>query len=278
LISLVPSWGSEMLWQADPAIWGWHAPNLFPIVGALDQDRLIVDGVAYPMKKHGFLRHSVCDLVAASPTECAFRLTDSAETRAQYPFAFDLTIRYRLRGDRITGEFALHNPGDRPLPASLGAHPAFQWPLGGAERAAHRVLFAEPEPSPIRRVTVDGLIAADTLPSPVEIRTLALQDHLFDDDALIFDHLTSRALVYGAPGGPGIALTFGDFPWFGIWSKPNGARFVCLEPWQGHASPVGYDGEFIRKPGLAILAPDETRSWHYTIRPVERIGAPLHDR
>ena len=27
--------GTEHIWQADQVIWGWHAPNLFPVVGGL---------------------------------------------------------------------------------------------------------------------------------------------------------------------------------------------------------------------------------------------------
>ena len=50
--------GVEQMWQADPNVWPWHAPNLFPIVGGLINDELLIDGKAYPMKRHGFARQS----------------------------------------------------------------------------------------------------------------------------------------------------------------------------------------------------------------------------
>ena len=31
----------EYMWQADPEIWGSHAPNLFPVIGALNLSVLI---------------------------------------------------------------------------------------------------------------------------------------------------------------------------------------------------------------------------------------------
>src|ERR1700751_603984 len=46
--------GVEHLWQADPNIWPWHAPNLFPVVGGLINNELLVNGKTYPMKRHGF--------------------------------------------------------------------------------------------------------------------------------------------------------------------------------------------------------------------------------
>ena len=30
--------GKEYIWQADPSIWGSHAPVLFPIIGCLKDD------------------------------------------------------------------------------------------------------------------------------------------------------------------------------------------------------------------------------------------------
>ncbi len=29
---------TEFIWQADPNIWGSHAPNLFPVIGGMKDD------------------------------------------------------------------------------------------------------------------------------------------------------------------------------------------------------------------------------------------------
>ena len=57
---------------------------------------------------------------------------------------------------------------------------------------------------------------------------------------------------------------FGDL---GLWSKP-GAGFLCLEPWCGTASPLGWDGEFMEKPGIARLSPGESRTFRWRARPI----------
>jgi galactose mutarotase-like enzyme len=265
LTSLVPAGGTEIMWSGDPAIWPWHAPNLFPIVGTLSDDTLVHRGRRYPMSRHGFLRRSLCEVADRRPESCAFRLTDNDATRAEYPFAFELVLSYRAEDDRLAVEFALSNPASEPLYASLGGHPAFRWPFGDAPRDAHVVLFDRPEPAPIRRLEA-GLIAPEPIASPVEGRVLTLRDALFRDDALIFDRPASRRLTYGAPGGPALEFEFPDFPQLGIWTRPG--PFLCLEPWQGYASPSGFAGEFAEKPGVAVLGPGETRRWRYAIRPL----------
>lgn len=267
LQSLIPAGGGDVMWSGDPAVWGWHAPNLFPIVGGLADEVLIHDGKSYPIKQHGFLRHSVLKIVRQEADVCTFRLTDTDETRAQYPFAFALTVTYRTVDDRLEGELSLHNPVATVLYANIGLHPAFRRPLGDAPRDPHAVVFDKPEPEPIRRLA-GRQIDPVPKPTPVVGRVLHISDQLFDADAIIFDRLASRKLTYGAPGGPAVELDFPDFPDLGIWAKPGAAPFLCLEPWQGMASPQGFAGEFSQKPGIVTLASGETRAWRYAIRPL----------
>jgi galactose mutarotase-like enzyme len=152
------------------------------------------------------------------------------------------------------------------MPASFGFHPAFRWPLPyGQPREQHHVVFAEPEPAPIRRLDGDGLVKPDAVPTPVTGRELALRDALFVDDAVIFDALRSRSVWYGAPGATGLTVDFADLPDFAIWTKP-GAGYICLEPWQGHADPQGFAGDIIAKPGVIILAPGEERRLTMRVR------------
>ncbi|MDR3435145.1 aldose 1-epimerase family protein [Telmatospirillum sp.] len=272
LQSLVPAWGGDVIWQADPAVWPWHAPNLFPIVGALTNDTLVHQGASYAMKSHGFLRHSLTTLVARTDDAASFRLTDTAETRQQYPFAFELTISFRIDGDRLIQTFSVNNPATETLLVSLGGHPAFRWPLSETmDRAAHRLVFACAEPQGIRRVVNNGL-SLESFPTPVAGRVLALDDALFDIGAMVWDHLNSKELTFGVPGQQGIEMTFDDFPHFGVWTKPGGARFLCLEPWQGHMSPLGFHGEQADKPGIASIAPGASRQWSLSIRPVEHLS------
>lgn len=260
LWSLTDAAGAELMTDADPAFWGGHAPLLFPIVGSLAGDRLAVDGAEYPLPRHGFARRSAFEVVVAEDDFALFGLTDSAATRAVYPFAFKLAVAFRLAGATLHMVATVSNPGPGTLPFSFGYHPAFAWPLpGGASKAAHKLVFAADEPQDVRRVARDtGLLLPEGEPTPVQGRELALDESLFVADALIWTGLNSRAVSYGADGGTWLDLTFPDTPDLGVWQVP-GARYICIEPWAGHADPVGFAGEFADKPGVITLAPGESR-------------------
>jgi galactose mutarotase-like enzyme len=266
LWSLTDAQGRQYMTDADPAFWTGHAPILFPVIGSLTHDHLRADGVEYPLARHGFARKSRFDAVETEPGQVRFRLCDSPATRAHYPFVFVLDLDFRLDGWRLEVTASVHNPGDRPLPFSFGFHPAFAWPLpGGAAKAAHCVTFAEPEPGAIRRLAPDtGLLLPDPQPTPVHGRALMLDASLFRADALVWTDLASRSVHYGAPGGASLDLQFPDSPMLGMWQVP-GAHYICIEPWQGYADPQGFDGEFINKPGLVMLAPGAVRSFRLMI-------------
>ena len=262
LTSLRDAAGRERMTNADPAFWTGRAPILFPVVGRLNGDVLRVDGVAYPMQQHGFARRMPFAVVEQAADHATFHLTADEATRAHYPFDFHLALAFAIAGATLTVTATIANPGAGALPASFGFHPAFAWPQPGAAREDHGITFAGDEPGPIRRLS-DGLIAGDRA-SPLQGRTLHLDDALFADDALIWAPAASQSVTYGAGDGPSLRIDFPDTPDLGIWSKP-GAAFVCIEPWHGHADPAGFTGDFRAKPGVFEVAPGGERSCRMAI-------------
>lgn len=254
--------GRDLLWDAGP-LWPKHAPLLFPVVGRLRDDTLRLDGRTFPLPRHGFARDRDFTLVEGTATTCTAELRDDAATRAAYPFPFLLRVAYTLSETSLRMDLALHNPGEGPLPASLGLHPAFRWPLApGLPKAAHRLVFEQEEPGPLHRLDPGGLLDPAPHPTPIRDRVLALDEGLFEADALLFLAPRSRSLRFEAEGGPGLALRWEGFPHLGIWAKPGpGPAFLCLEPWEGHADPADWHGDFREKPGAFALAPGATRRW-----------------
>ncbi|MGY8662700.1 aldose 1-epimerase family protein [Bradyrhizobium sp. UFLA05-109] len=265
LCSLKHESGLEFIWQAG-AEWPRHAPLLFPIVGRLKNDELRHGGEAYRMTQHGFARDRRFVWLERSATQCVLALSDDAETRAIYPFAFRLVVTYSLDAAGLEVRFQVVNTGGEMLPASVGGHPAFNWPLApGARKEAYSLTFFRDEPHPIRRLEA-GLLFASA-PSPVDHRVLPLTEALFVDDAIIFDCLESPSVRYAAAQGPWVEVSWAGFRELGVWSKPAGAPFLCIEPWRGYASPQGFDGEFASKPGVMHIAPgsEETLSFRIAV-------------
>lgn len=256
--------GRDLLWDAGP-MWPSHSPVLFPVVGQVTGDCVLVGGRSYPMPRHGFARRRGFAWLDAGADACTLQLQDDAESRAVFPFAFQLTLAYRVAGDALHVDYTLANPGPDVLLASLGAHPAFRWPLGGGAQTDYRIEFAADEDAPIRRLDA-GLLRVAAQPSPVQGRTLALDPGLFLDDAILMLEPRSRSLRYLGRDA-GIEFAWHGFPYLGLWQKP-GAALLCIEPWHGYASPVGWDGELRDKPGLMLVQPGEARRMGWSVRPL----------
>lgn len=260
LVRLQDATGHDLLWDGDPAFWTGRSPLLFPIVGEVAGNRLRVGPASHEIGRHGFARTSRFALASSSPTSCVWRLEASEATRRQYPFDFRLDVGYTIDGATLAMTAEVQNPGTAPLPVSFGFHPALRWPLPyGLARGDHEIVFACDEPAPVRR-PVDGLLSRRQFPTPVRGRRLPLHDDLFDDGALVFDELASRSVVYGGR----LRVDFQEMPHLGIWTRP-GAGYVCIEPWQGHASPEGFDGDIWDKPGIVNIPGGASRAFAMSI-------------
>jgi galactose mutarotase-like enzyme len=245
----------DLLWNGDPAVWKGRAPVLFPIVGELNGGRYRWQGQHYALGRHGFARDRRFALVRQDAGEVLLRLVADEHSRKVYPFAFEFDVLFRLGGSQLTVVASVRNKGDAPMPASLGFHPAFRWPLSpGASRDAHLLEFEKDEVAPIRRLDAHGLLIAEPRATPLRGRRLMLDDALFRDDVVILDRFASRSVTYGAEQGGRIRVGFPDATHLGLWTRP-GAQFICIEPWRGVADPQGFDGELSNKPGVFMVPP-----------------------
>ena len=248
--------GRAYLWPAAP-VWPRHAPVLFPIVGRLKNDTLMHQGQAYRMTQHGFARDVRFDWIDRTHTACRLALSDDPRTRAMYPFVFRLEVEYAIVDAALGVTFEVFNTGSDLLPASIGAHPAFRWPIAeGVAKTAHTLTFETNEPAPIR-VVQGGLVTPERRASPVRGRELRLAPDLFARDALIFEQPQSRSVRYAGPGTPALTVSWEGFEQLGIWSR-EGGDFVCIEPWRGMASPEEFGGEFMDKPWLMLVPPGQS--------------------
>ena len=258
---------TEHLWQADPAVWGWHAPNLFPIVGGLLNDQLRIGEMTYSMKRHGFARQSVFVETESSDSHAIFSLRANAETRAVYPYDFEFQLIYELTGANLSVTYRVVNECDTTMYFSVGAHPAFNVPFGPGEAYTDYVLkFEHDEPLVTHQLSDAGLFSGETRPVPTTNRQLTLTPNLFDQDALVFKNLISRrvTLKHKEHDDRSVTISFPDFPHLGIWAKP-GAPFVCLEPWLGYADAEGEPTAIEQKGAIQHLGAGDVFTATFTI-------------
>lgn len=259
---------TELLWQAGPE-WPRHAPLLFPVVGRLAGDTLRHQGKSYHVTQHGFARDLAFHWEERSGHVATLSLADDKTTRERFPFAFRLEMTFEAGEDWLSVLARVRNPAREPLFFSIGAHPGFRWPLvDGVAKDAHVLEFHAQETG--KRRSVSGGLLGPEAPLPFDGRTLPLDETLFSNDALVMPKAASRSVRYVARGQGGEELKALTISWrgyedLGVWSAPKGAPFLCVEPWRGMASDVGWDGEFSQKPGVVTLPPDEAMEFEWRV-------------
>jgi galactose mutarotase-like enzyme len=258
--------GIEHLWQADPAVWGWHAPNLFPVVGGCLDNQIIVDGKPYPMERHGFTRQSEFTVVEATPTKACFSLKSNEKTRAVYPYEFDFQVEYQIDNQVLTLIYRIINLEEKRMYFSVGSHPAFAVPFLPNEKYEDYYLeFQNEEPLERHMLSTKGYFTGETEPVLTVDKQLPLTADLFDDDALVFKNLASRSVTIRSRNhDQAVTVSFPAFPYLGIWAKPGG-KFVCIEPWLGCADSEGTPVPFEEKEAIQHVEPNGSFETGFTI-------------
>lgn len=259
--------GLEYMWGADSAIWGSHAPVLFPAIGAIKNKEAMINGKVYNVPRHGFIRHNESlHLKNSSPNELLFQLDYSEETLSVYPYKFSFQIGFRLENHTLTVSHKVINLDDQDIFFCLGGHPAFNCPMHKHEQYEDYFLeFEEAEHASTTKLSVDGLITNRTEPIIQNSKVLNLKTDLFDQDALIFKDLkSSKISLKSTKSDQSLTLDYRDFAYLGIWAKPD-APFVCIEPWNGMADHENTDGDFTQKEGIVSVGAHENFRAAYSI-------------
>ena len=262
--------GREVIWQADPDVWAQHAPVLFPICGSVKDNQIIIDGVTYPMNKHGFTRNPVFQIAKQGEDFVELILTPTEESKPMYPFDFVFHVTYTLLENGFTTTFLVENRSDKVMPFCAGGHPAFVCPMEeGASFSDYQLVFPQIEDGRNSLAPGGGLIDGyEYLPEFHNSDTLPLRHELFDQrDALIFTSLKSRSVkLVHKTSGKGIHFAFPKMEVLAVWTMPNKhADYVCLEPWHGMPAQVTESGRFEDKPFVTMLQPGQCyKTWFTT--------------
>jgi galactose mutarotase-like enzyme len=256
----------EYLWKADPKYWGRHAPVLFPIVGKVKNDQYKVNDEIFNLTQHGFARDNQFDLVEQEEQRVVYRLVSNKELLKKYPYQFELDIEYKLVANKVEISYFVKNKDKETMFFSIGAHPAFNWPLEEGENKEDYYLEFE-EDKELRAYLLDeGLLSDTTIEFLANNNIKPLAEDLFQNDALILKGLKSKSVsLKSKKSNREVKVEFAGFPYMGIWSPPSGAPFICIEPWYGVADLKDSDGNLKTKEGIEVLQPGAEFSCMYSI-------------
>lgn len=257
----------EFLWQGDPKYWGRKAPILFPIVGKVKDNTYKLDNKNYNLNQHGFARDMDFDIFFNEENKVIFKLSSNEETMKLYPFKFVLYVKYELSDNIIIISYKVKNKNEKNMFFSLGAHPGFNCPLYANENIEDYYFeLDKKETASIMKLNRAGLFERNKEPFLHNENIIPLSKDLFVDDALTFSSIASSKIsLKSIKNNRVINMDFTGFPYLGLWSKPEGAPFVCMEPWYGHADYHDFEEEFNNKEGIICLPIDNEFNCTYSL-------------
>ncbi|BAZ53254.1 aldose 1-epimerase [Nostoc sp. NIES-4103] len=202
-------------------------PILFPICGNLPDNTYTYNGKQYTLKQHGFARDlpwEVTDQVTQDKVSLTLVLNSNEQTKAVYPFDFQLTFTYELQGNNLEIRQQYKNLSSTALPFSNGFHPYF--------------------------VTSDKTQLEFEIPSQEyqDQRTKEIYpfngnfDFNLDEIDVAFRQLSSKsATVIDNSCKFKLTLDYGDdYPILVFWTL-KGKDFYCLEPWSAPRNSLNTD-------------------------------------
>lgn len=248
----------EYMWRGE--VWKKTSPVLFPVIGSLIDGGYTLNGNEYAMAKHGFAQGVEFEMRAHSENFVHFVLKSSEESLKIFPFEFEFSLIYTLKGRSLNVEYRVENRGSEVMIFSVGGHPGFACPLdSGRTIDGYFIEFEKEETT--RRYPVDGMYISRTmLPGLEKSKKMFLSKTIFENDAWIFKNLKSDYVkIKNIYDHSEIKIGVKGFEYLAFWSKP-GAAYVCVEPWCGIADFIGHSRDLREKEGVVFLEKDNTFS------------------
>jgi len=216
-------------------------PILFPLCGNVVDNTYTHNGKAYSIKQHGFARELPWSVINQATTDGAsltLGLNSNDQTRAVYPFEFELAFTYTLKGDTFTLSQRFTNHSTELMPFSVGFHPYF----AVADKTALQFQIPASELYD-QRAKVSQAYTGNF-------------DFELDEIDVAFTELSSHVAVVTDPT-KALKLTFSfspDFSTLVFWTV-KGKDFYCLEPWTAGRNALNTGDRLIHlAPGASLEA------------------------
>jgi galactose mutarotase-like enzyme len=192
-------------------------PILFPICGNLPDNSYTHNGKQYTLKQHGFARDlpwEVTDQATQNQASLTLVLNSTEQTKAVYPFDFQVIFTYKLQGNTLEIQQEYKNLSSTQLPFSTGFHPYFS----AKDKTQLKFEIPSHEYQDQRSKQIH--------------RFNGNFDFNLDEIDVAFKELTSQsATVIDNSRKLKLTLDYGkEYPILVFWTLKD-KDFYCLEPW-----------------------------------------------
>ncbi len=239
----------EQMWEGKAEVWEGTAPVLFPICGAVKDDKYTYNGTEYSLPQHGFARKQMFEVAKSDSEKAVFVLKSNDELKRVYPFDFELYITYTLEKSTVKIAYDVKNLTDGEMYFSIGSHEAYYTPEGVED---YDIIFPEKE-TLSTHLMCGRYLTQNTVPVVKDSNVLPIYEKYFMLDSLVFCKIKSHsATLRNRKTGREIRLEFPYTSNLLVWHKPN-APYICIEPWSGSADFVGTSYDITQKADIIKL-------------------------
>lgn len=221
-------------------------PFLFPIAGSLKGGTYRVGEREYHLPQHGFARDLAWSVVACDVRSVECRLTSNEQTLGDFPFRFDVRLKYKAAGNTLTIEQTISNLDNQPMPLHFGFHPYFLIPDG--DKAGVRIASDATRAFNHMETREESLSGIDLTRPEVNLGLL--------------DHGSTETRIE-RPGRRTLRLAWKEpLRHLVVWTLA-GEDFVCVEPWSAPPNAL-QSGD-----GLGHIGPREMRRSFFAVTSME---------
>ncbi|MBR6927220.1 MAG: hypothetical protein IKH52_08480 [Bacteroidaceae bacterium] len=266
LQSLRDSNGREYNWQGTPPYWEGRGPILFPATGAPWNETYTIDGTAFKMPKHGFVKDQIFSVKEHTESQLVLEYKPTEETLAFFPFQYVLQVRFRFEKQTLCVDFSVENTDTKEIFFQIGGHPALAIPDFNKQRVVNgyvRLHTADTvTPIYIIRAREQGCIQPGRFPAPInDDGLIPICVDTFANEALIFEANQVCAIELLDANKQKVAMVESDAPCWLVWQMQDvSSPYVCFEPWYGLPDNEGESRELQKRPYVQQAKPGQT--WH----------------
>lgn len=195
-------------------------------------------------------------------------MLSNEELKRQYPFDFELLIKYRLHGSSVDTVFYVKNQGEDTMIFACGGHPGFCVPLNSEESFEdYYIEFDEVKPTQAINMSDTCYYLGTMRDFPLrDGKILDLRHDLFDHDAIFLHGMSKGVSLKSVKSSNAVHLYYPEMQYLGLWHKPKSAApYVCIEPWYSLPADDHVVDDLETKREMCRLAPNGVYENCFTI-------------
>lgn len=229
-------------------------PLLFPITGRLSRQgemgKYLYRGKLFELGIHGFLHTQKFEIESQGEDFLNLKLKNNSETLKNYPFEFEIILKFKLLKNGLEIEQIYKNLGLDPMPFYAGFHPYFYI---SRDRVGAELNFKAVKSFKYNEQLTEVIGEQDCLKMPIDLADPSYNERLSLLGADKADKTVKLKFKDGA-----VLTQISDFDYFQLYTDFQ-KEFICLEPWMSHPN------SFNSLLAVKVLSSGESIESHYRV-------------